>query len=470
MQLPVLLKGSRYAERAADRQARRSSRRSSADRSKQFYTDWYRPDLMAVVAVGDFDKARSRSSIKSTLLGTGRSAEPKRRADLRRTGSRRHGVTVAHRPGADDHQRRSGLPAAGRDPTDRSAPTGSRWSTACSARCCRRGSTEMAQRPDAPFLGAGTGRGPDRRSHQGQRLARRDWSRRAASTRALEALLTEVERVARFGFTATELERQKLNLLRALRARGRREGQRPVRLAGRRVRPQLPPAASRSRRSTTSSASSQRFLAGHHARRDQQAGQGVVSRAATVWSSCSAPEKAGVALPDEAKLAAVINGGAGADRDGLRRSRRPAALLETLPAPVARSPRRRPVTRSASPSGSCPTACASCSSRRRSSRTRSCSAPSVPAARRSRATRTTSRPARRRRSSPPAASAASAAPICARCWPARSRSPIPFIGELDEGLSGSASPKDLETMFQLIYLRFTQPRADPTLSRRRPRS
>jgi zinc protease len=40
-------------------------------------------------------------------------------------------------------------------------------------------------------------------------------------------------------------------------------------------------------------------------------------------------------------------------------------------------------------------------------------------------------------------------------------SATPFIGELDEGLSGSASPRDLETLFQLIYMRFTQPRADP---------
>jgi zinc protease len=39
----------------------------------------------------------------------------------------------------------------------------------------------------------------------------------------------------------------------------------------------------------------------------------------------------------------------------------------------------------------------------------------------------------------------------------------PGIGELEESLSGSASPKDLETMFQLIYLRFTAPRADPTV-------
>jgi len=38
----------------------------------------------------------------------------------------------------------------------------------------------------------------------------------------------------------------------------------------------------------------------------------------------------------------------------------------------------------------------------------------------------------------------------------------PFIGELEEGLNGISSRKDLETMFQLIYLRFMQPRADAT--------
>ncbi|NVM57613.1 MAG: insulinase family protein, partial [Desulfobacterales bacterium] len=38
----------------------------------------------------------------------------------------------------------------------------------------------------------------------------------------------------------------------------------------------------------------------------------------------------------------------------------------------------------------------------------------------------------------------------------------PLIGELEEGLSGSASPQDVETMFQLIYLYFTAPRKDST--------
>ena len=37
----------------------------------------------------------------------------------------------------------------------------------------------------------------------------------------------------------------------------------------------------------------------------------------------------------------------------------------------------------------------------------------------------------------------------------------PFINDTNEGMGGGATPQDLETMFQLLYLRFTQPRADP---------
>ena len=39
----------------------------------------------------------------------------------------------------------------------------------------------------------------------------------------------------------------------------------------------------------------------------------------------------------------------------------------------------------------------------------------------------------------------------------------PFIGTLSEGMNGSATPKDLETMFQLIYLYFTSPNKDMDL-------
>ncbi|MES1254199.1 MAG: insulinase family protein, partial [Acidobacteriota bacterium] len=38
----------------------------------------------------------------------------------------------------------------------------------------------------------------------------------------------------------------------------------------------------------------------------------------------------------------------------------------------------------------------------------------------------------------------------------------PFIDELDQGMDGGSTPQDLETLFQLLHLRFTEPRADPT--------
>ena len=47
------------------------------------------------------------------------------------------------------------------------------------------------------------------------------------------------------------------------------------------------------------------------------------------------------------------------------------------------------------------------------------------------------------------------------CSPARTVSVRADIGETEEGLGGGASRKDLETMFQLIYLTFTAPRPDP---------
>ncbi len=112
----------------------------------------------------------------------------------------------------------------------------------------------------------------------------------------------------------------------------------------------------------------------------------------------SAPKKAGVAVPDEAKLAAVIKSAGGGALT---------AYVDAVSArPLARDRCRSRHGREdgdegvrRSPSGRCRTACASCSSRRRSSRTRFCSARSAPAARRSRSDRTSSPPRPRTRSS-----------------------------------------------------------------------
>src|SRR6185503_406512 len=63
-QIPVLLKGSRYAERLpiGNIEIINSFKH---ERLTKFYADWYRPELMAVVAVGDFDKAAVETMIKA---------------------------------------------------------------------------------------------------------------------------------------------------------------------------------------------------------------------------------------------------------------------------------------------------------------------------------------------------------------------------------------------------------------------
>lgn len=62
-QLPVLLKDSRYAERLPIGK-KEIIETFPHETMRQFYRDWYRPDLMAVVAVGDFDTNWIESLIK----------------------------------------------------------------------------------------------------------------------------------------------------------------------------------------------------------------------------------------------------------------------------------------------------------------------------------------------------------------------------------------------------------------------
>jgi zinc protease len=62
-QLPVTFHGSRYAERLVigDKEVLQTA---PHDVLRRFYRDWYRPDLMAVVAVGDFEPAAMEAKIR----------------------------------------------------------------------------------------------------------------------------------------------------------------------------------------------------------------------------------------------------------------------------------------------------------------------------------------------------------------------------------------------------------------------
>src|SRR5687768_4667389 len=63
-QFPVLLGGSRYANRLIIG-TRESLLGFSPAAARRFYADWYRPELMAIVAVGDFDGKAMEKKIRA---------------------------------------------------------------------------------------------------------------------------------------------------------------------------------------------------------------------------------------------------------------------------------------------------------------------------------------------------------------------------------------------------------------------
>ena len=75
---PIWLKGSRYADRLPIGKTE-VLQTFKPERLKKFYTDWYRPDLMAVVAVGDFDKAATEGLIKTHFSRLKSPAAPRAR-------------------------------------------------------------------------------------------------------------------------------------------------------------------------------------------------------------------------------------------------------------------------------------------------------------------------------------------------------------------------------------------------------
>lgn len=210
-QLPVLLQGSRYAERLpiGNRETLESFPRDALVR---FYREWYRPDLMAVVAVGDFDPDTVEALIRRHL---GRLPGPPPEARERPT------YPVPPQPGTrvaittDPELTASGVELYHVVPPTGLATVGE-YRRVLVARLANRmlnaRLTEIARKSDAPFLGAQSGYGALVRGADAYMLAAVVPD--GGILRGMDALLTEAERVARHGFTETELARHAADLLR----------------------------------------------------------------------------------------------------------------------------------------------------------------------------------------------------------------------------------------------------------------
>lgn len=211
-QFPVMLYKSKYADRLPI--GTRESLETFPDSlARQFYRDWYRPDLMSVVAVGDFRPAEMIRLITERFSRIPMPARPRPRAEAEVPNHAETLVSIEtdkEYPGKD-------VTLLWLKPRTFTKTVGDvRRSLVLRFHdsMLNQRFGEITRRPDAPFAYAGGGRGEFVRTKAGYQLAAGVKDNGFAS--AAQAVLAEAERARRFGFTATELDRLRTNFLRSL--------------------------------------------------------------------------------------------------------------------------------------------------------------------------------------------------------------------------------------------------------------
>jgi zinc protease len=211
-QFPVLFQGSRYAERLP---IGKPEIVESFDYAtlERFYHDWYRPDLMAVIAVGDFEKATIEELIRQHFAGVPMPDSPRQRPTYPVPEHEETLLSIATDPEATYNS----VAVYWKLPAREEGTLGAYRQSIVEAlynRMLNFRLFELAQQADPPFIGAGSSEGRLIGPEEAYVLAA--GVRENGHERALETLLTEAQRVERYGFTETELEREKRESLRFL--------------------------------------------------------------------------------------------------------------------------------------------------------------------------------------------------------------------------------------------------------------
>ncbi len=210
-QLPVLFGGSRYAERLPIGEPEVIENAPTAT-VRRFYEDWYRPDLMAVVAVGDFDPDAVEAKIRSefSALESPTDAPERPTFDLPPHDDTR--FAIATDPEATTTSVAVIYKAEPRT-TETVGDAREGLVTGLYLQMLNARLREITQRPGAPFLQGGAFEFGFVRAADVFGLSA--LVPEGGVPEALDALLTEAARVRRHGFTPGELERAKADLLRS---------------------------------------------------------------------------------------------------------------------------------------------------------------------------------------------------------------------------------------------------------------
>jgi len=454
----VQLEGSRYADRPpiGNPDVIEHAQREQLAR---FYRDWYRPDLMAVIVVGDVDRDAVAAMIREhfSSLASPSPKRPRPAFDVPDHAGTRYAVFTDKENTSTAVQLSDLRPARNQGSVGgyRELMIDQLFAAMIGARL-----DELSQSAQPPFLRAAADRSlfPAPRTRDEailQALVSND-----GVTRGLEALVTELQRVTRFGFTSTELARAKLTMMQGYE-RGATES--PDRESSSRA-----DEYTRNFLQAEALPTIWQELA-FHRRFVPGITLSEVNALTADWFPdrnrlvvVAAPDAAGVVLPDQAQLAAAVRSAS---------AKRPTAYVDAAAGHTlmdAPPPRGAIVKTTAHAEAGI------------TEWTLSNGATVV-----LKPTTLKEDQVLFRATAPGGTSVASdadflSARVADNVVPAggvgtltgvmldkilagKAVAVAPFISEIDEGMGGGSTPQDLETMFQLLYLRFTQPRADPTV-------
>ncbi len=211
-QIPLIFKDSKYAERLPIGTVE-TLESAPPEAIQRFYEDWYRPDLMTVIAVGDFDVDQIEGLIRERFSGipAKTDARPRTLVDVPSHDETLYAIL------SDPEQTNTILfllyKQALRDQSTiiayRQLIVEGLYDQMLNARFF-----ELTQQPDAPILAGFSGKGNFVRSMNVYQLGA--LVNETGIEQGLEALLIEGERVARHGFTLGELDRAKAEALRGM--------------------------------------------------------------------------------------------------------------------------------------------------------------------------------------------------------------------------------------------------------------
>jgi zinc protease len=208
---PKLFNGSKYAERLpiGKDSILKTFNPTTLER---FYKQWYRPDLMAVIVVGDIDPAKAEMEIKKHFSGFKNPASEKQRPIITPIAARTKPDAMVV---TDDEATNKILEIFNYITPAKKIKTWSDYRESVKKEIINslinERLNELTQKENPPFVYGYTGINQFIRGYDA--FISFAVLGNNTSDEAINALLAETERARRFGFLATELERVKANLL-----------------------------------------------------------------------------------------------------------------------------------------------------------------------------------------------------------------------------------------------------------------